>query len=84
MKVIGKIKSEGEEYNVLGGYAFGGDSAGLGFFYSPYGVGHAYSDFGLLGCANKEIAQHLSRYFGMLMIEAQYGDIVVFEFISGE
>ena len=83
MEVIGKIKSEGEEYNVLGGYAFGGNSAGLGFFYYPYGVGHAYSDFGLLGCANKEIAQHLSRYFGMLITEAKYGDMVDFEIISG-
>ena len=82
MEVIGKIKSEGEEYNVLGGYAFGGDSAGLGFFYSPYGVGHAYSDFGLLGCANKEIAQHLSRYFGMLITEAKYGDMVDFEILD--
>ena len=82
-KIIGKIKSEGEEYNVLGGYAFGGNSAGLGFFYSPYGVGHAYSDFGFIGCANKEIAKHLGKYFGMLIIEAQYGDIVDFEFISG-
>ena len=78
-KIIGKIKSEGEEYNVLGGYAFGGNSAGLGFFYSPYGVGHAYSDFGLLGCANKEIAKHLGKYFGMLITEAKYGDMVDFE-----
>ena len=82
MKVIGKIKSEGEEYNVLGGYAFGGNSAGLGFFYSPYGVGHAYSDFGLLGCANKEIAKHLGKHFGMLITEAKYGDMVDFEIIS--
>ena len=82
MEIIGKIKSEGEEYNVLGGYAFGGDSAGLGFFYSPYGVGHAYSDFGLLGCANKDIAQHLSRYFGMLITEAKYGDMVDFEILD--
>ena len=82
MEVIGKIKSEGEEYNVLGGYAFGGNSAGLGFFYSPYGVGHAYSDFGLLGCANKEIAQHLGKYFGMLITEAKYGDLDGFEIIE--
>ena len=82
VEIIGKFKSEGKEYNVLGGYAFGGDSAGLGFFYSPYGVGHAYSDFGLLGCANKEIAQHLSRYFGMLITEAKYGDIVDFEILD--
>ena len=82
MEIIGKIKSEGEEYNVLGGYAFGGNSAGLGFFYSPYGVGHAYSDFGLLGCANKEIAKHLGKYFGMLITEAKYGDLDGFEIIE--
>ena len=82
MEVIGKIKSEGEEYNVLGGYAFGGNSAGFGFFYSPYGVGHAYSDFGLLGCANKEIAKHLGKYFGMLITEAKYGDLDGFEIIE--
>ena len=81
-KIIGKIKSEGEEYNVLGGYAFGGNSAGLGFFYSPYGVGHAYSDFGLLGCANKEIAKHLGKYFGMLITEVKYGDLDGFEIIE--
>ena len=82
MEVIGKIKSEGEEYNVLGGYAFGGNSAGLGFFYSPYGVGHAYSDFGFLGCANKEIAKHFGKYFGMIITEAKYGDMVDFNIIE--
>ena len=82
MKVIGKIKSEGEEYNVLCGYANHGGLAGLGGFSSYDGVGAAAA-IGFLGCANKEIAQHLGKYFGMLIIEAQYGDIVDFEFISG-
>ena len=83
MKVIGKIKSEGEEYNVLGGFTNVGGLAGLGGFDSTSGVGHAAATIGFLGCANKEIAQHLGKYFGMLIIEAQYGDIVDFEFISG-
>ena len=83
MKVIGKIKSEGEEYNVLGGCADDGGGAGLGGFHSSNGVGSAAAHLGFLGCANKEIAQHLGKYFGMLIIEAQYGDIVDFEFISG-
>ena len=82
MEVIGKIKSEGEEYNVLGGYAFIGSNAGLGYFYSNYGVGNADACFGLLGCATKEIAQHLGKYFGMLITEAKYGDIVDFEVIE--
>ena len=82
MDVIGKIKSEGEEYNVLSGYADDGSATGLGSFYSYYGVGYASAYIGFLGCANKEIAQHLGKYFGMLITEAKYGDIVDFEIIS--
>lgn len=82
MEIIGKIKSEGEEYNVLGSAATSG-SAGLGYFYALSGVGLADAYIGFLGCANKEIAQHLGKYFGMLITEAKYGDIVDFEIISG-
>ena len=82
MEVIGKIKSEGEEYNVLGGGADNGGDVGLGYFYSYSGVGSAFTDVGFLGCANKEIAQHLGKYFGMLNTEAKYGDIVDFEIIE--
>ena len=82
MKIIGKIKSEGEEYNVLGGGATYGGAAGLGDFDSYYGVGSAYADIGFLGCANKEIADHFGKYFGMLITEAKYGDIVDFEVIE--
>lgn len=82
MKVIGKIKSEGEEYNVLGGLADSGGFAGLGVFLSNAGVGNAYADVGFLGCANEEIAQHLGKYFGMLITEAKYGDMVDFEIIN--
>lgn len=83
MEVIGKIKSEGEEYNVLGGGAYDGGNASLGLFNSYTGVGIADAYFGFLGCANKEIAQHLGKYFGMLITEAKYGDMVDFEIISG-
>ena len=83
MKIIGKIKSEGTLYNVLGGRADDGGCAGLGCFGSSLGVGNAYANFGFLGCANKEIAQHLGKYFGMLITEAKYGDMVDFEIISG-
>mgnify|MGYP000089276651 CR=1 FL=1 len=83
IEVIGKIKSEGEEYNVLGGYAYNGGNAGLGYFNSSNGVGDANANIGFLGCANKEIAQHLGKYFGMLITEAKYGDMVDFEIISG-
>ena len=82
MEVIGKIKSEGEEYNVLGGDAYNGGTTSLGRFDSDNGVGYANTHIGLLGCANKEIAQHLGKYFGMLITEAKYGDMVDFEIIE--
>ena len=81
MEVIGKIKSEGEEYNVLGGYVACG-FAGLGYFDSDDGVGYAYASIGFLGCATKEIAEHFGKYFGMLITEAKYGDMVDFEIIE--
>lgn len=83
MEVIGIIKCEGEEYNVLGGYANYGGGAGLGCLDSVDGVGLANAYIGFLGCANREIAQHLGKYFGMLITEAKYGDMVDFEIISG-
>ena len=82
MEVIGKIKSEGEEYNVLGGIAYSGGYTGLGNFRSHYGVGAAIAGIGFLGCANEEIAEHFGKYFGMLITEAKYGDMVDFEIIE--
>lgn len=82
MEVLGKVKNEGKEYNILGGYATDGGSAGLGNFCSDYSMGAAYADIGFLGCANKEIAEHFGKYFGMLITEAKYGDMVDFEIIE--
>ena len=82
MEVIGKIKSEGEEYNVLGGGASNGGHAGLGCFASDAGVGDVDAHFGFLGCANKEIAKHFGKYFGMIITEAKYGDMVDFNIIE--
>ena len=44
--------------------------------------GNAGANMGFLGCASKEIAQHFGKYFGMLITEAKYGDIVDFEVIE--
>ena len=84
IEVIGKIKSEGEEYNVLGGDAIYSSYVGLGSFDSYYGVGYANASFGFLGCANKEIAQHFGKYFGMLITEAKFADMVDFEIIDSK
>lgn len=41
-----------------------------------------YANVGFLGCASKEIAQHFGEYFGMLITEAKYGDMVDFKIIK--
>ena len=85
MEVIGKIKSEGVEYNVLGGSAYDGGFTGFGLFYYFDGVGHADANIGFLGCVSKEIAEHLGKYFGMLITEAKYGDMIEdFEIIESK
>ena len=82
MEVIGKIKSKGKEYNVLGGLAIDGGLAGLGGFFSGDGVGVANAYIGFIGCASEEIASHFGKYFGMLITEAKYGDLADFEIIE--
>ena len=83
MEIIGKIKVEGEEYKVLSGCSpTHSRHVGLGCFYFDGGFGVACCSFGFLGCANKEIAEHFSKYFGMLITEAKYGDMVKFEVIE--
>lgn len=58
-----------------------GYGAGLGGFTSGDGVGSTYTNIGFLGCANEEIAQHFGKYFGMLITEAKYADMVNFEIL---
>ena len=82
IEIIGKIKSEGTLYNVLGGSATNGVNTGLGSFNPDIGVGFAANNLGFIGCASKEIAQHFGKYFGMLITEAKYGDMVDFEIVQ--
>lgn len=84
-EIIGKIKSEGKEYYVLGNYAYSDSYPGLGSFISHQGVS-AYDGInnGFLGCASRKIAQHFSKYFGMFIMEAKYGDMVDFEIVENK
>ena len=82
-EIIGKIKSEGKEYYVLGNYAYSNSYPGLGSFISHQGVSTSDGTHnGFLGCASRKIAQHFSKYFGMLITEAKYGDMVDFEIVE--
>lgn len=83
MEVVGKFKSNGEVYRVLSGTpCFCGE--GLGLFNQSNGLGDGYASSGFLGCATKEIAQHFGKYFGMLITEAKYADMVDFEIIENK
>lgn len=84
MEIIGRIKSEGIEYNVLGGSAIINNPAGLGDFNAVFDVGLANACLGFLGCASEEIAQHFGKYFGMLITETKYGDMVDFEIVENK
>ena len=81
IEVIGKIKNEGTLYNVLSGYPSHCYNAGLGDFNSEAGIASANTSIGFLGCASPEIAQHFGEYFGMLITEAKYADMVDFEIL---
>ena len=84
-EIIGKIKSEGKEYYVLGNYAYSDGYPGLGSFVSHQGVSTSDGAYnGFLGCASKEIAQHFSKYFGTLIMEAKYGDLTDFEIVENK
>ena len=72
-KIIGKIKAEGKEYTVVGGYGCHSSIAGLYSIGSPYGLGFADSYVSFLQVSSKEIAKHLSTYFGKLIFEVLYG-----------
>ena len=71
--LIGTIESEGERYSVVGGSAYAGASAGLGSFYSVRGMSNSDAVVGLRSVSSKEIAQHISIYFGKLLFDVYYG-----------
>lgn len=79
MEVIGKIKKKRKEYYILGGYATKSRYSGLGNFSWDNGVGYANTNAGFLGCASREIAQHFSKFFGVLIMEAMYSDVIDFK-----
>ena len=81
VEVISKIKSEGKEYYVLGGFGWGG-SIGLGLFIDFNNLCYGNADQGFFGCATREIARHFGKYFGTLITDAKYADLVDFEIIE--
>lgn len=71
--LIGTIESEGERYSVVGGNVSYGSNVGLGHFDSRHGVSYSPASVGFRSVSSKEIAQHISTYFGKLLFDVCYG-----------
>lgn len=71
--VVGRIKSEGEEFDVVGGRANFGTNAGLGNFASHIGVSYSYATIGFRSVGSKKAALYISKQFGKLLFEISYG-----------
>lgn len=81
LEIIGNIKNECVLYKVLGNASNCG-YVGLGCFDPSRRIGFADANSAFLGCATKEIAEHFSKYFGMLITEAKYGDLPDFDIVD--
>lgn len=78
---VAKVKIGCDTFTLLGGSAHDGAAAGLGIFDSNIGVAYSNAYVGFLGCATKEIAQHMGKHFAKLIFEAKYGDLIDYEWV---
>ena len=76
VEVIGKIKADGEGFSVIGGYSNASDYDNLCNFSYDIKIGYNDANTAFLGCATEEIANYFSSRFGMLIVQAQYADMV--------
>lgn len=71
--VVGRIKSEGEEFDVVGGGATYGSRSGLSSFDSSGGVSGSDTSVGFRSVGSKKAALYISKQFGKLLFEVSYG-----------
>lgn len=71
--IVGRIKSEGEEFDVVGGSAYDGSNASLGCFGSFNGVFFVWTTVGFRSVGSKKAALYISKQFGKLLFEVSYG-----------
>lgn len=74
-EIIGTIESEGQKFTVVGGRAYNGAYAGLGGFDSDDAVSVSWYSVGFRSVSRREIAEHISKYFGRLLFEVHYGGV---------
>lgn len=77
---VAKFRANNEKYTLLGGCAFS-SSVGLGCLSYSNGMGDSYTTAGFLGCASKDIAKHMGKYFAKEIFDAMYGDFIDYEWI---
>lgn len=58
---------------LVGGRAYYGSGAGLGFSYSDDTAAYSYASFGFRAFSSREVAEHVARYFSKELIEETIG-----------
>lgn len=71
--IIGRIKLEEEEFDVVGGTANPSADAGLGGFRMFSGVSSTWSAVSFRSVGSKKAALYISKQFGRLLFEVSYG-----------
>lgn len=72
--IVGYIESEGKEFIVTGGGVGSNTAMGLGHFHSDSGVSGSWTNVGFLIVSSKEVAWHISKYFGRLVFDLMYSE----------
>ncbi len=83
--VLGKVQYKDTVYYVLYEDVNLGVNNGVSGFVENDGgeaIASAGAQTSFLGCESEEIAKHLSKYFGMIITEAKFGDLKDFSIIS--
>lgn len=71
--IVGRIRSEEREFDVVSGCAYVSEGIGLGCFSSGTGKSAACGCASFLLVSSKETALYISEHFGKLLFEVSYG-----------
>lgn len=74
-EVIGEFNNNNTQYAVLGNNYYECENGGISYYIEAHDVGIANINSAVLYCKSKEIAKHFSKCFGMLIVEAAFGDL---------
>lgn len=75
-EVIEEFNNNNIQYSVLGNNYYKYKNGGISYYTEAYDIGTANIHLAVLYCKSKEIAKHFSKCFGMLIVEAAFGDLL--------